>query len=41
MTLYTITLGFSGLFMSWELLVLGLKGWAIRKERASQASAFA
>jgi len=41
MSIYTITLGFSGLFMSWELIVLAIKGWAIRKERNSQASAFA
>ncbi|KAL6816039.1 hypothetical protein GGI42DRAFT_339126 [Trichoderma sp. SZMC 28013] len=41
MSLYTITLGFTGLFMSWELIVLALKGWAVRKERKSQASAFA
>jgi hypothetical protein len=41
MSLYTITLGFAGLFMSWELLVLALKGWATRKERNSQASTYA
>ncbi|RFU75511.1 hypothetical protein TARUN_6755 [Trichoderma arundinaceum] len=41
MSIYTITLGFTGLFMSWELIVLALKGWAIRKERNSQSSAFA
>ncbi|UKZ49540.1 hypothetical protein TrVGV298_003787 [Trichoderma virens] len=39
MSLYTITLGFAGLFMSWELIVLALKGWAVRKERNSQPSA--
>ncbi|KAL6877241.1 hypothetical protein HDV57DRAFT_139197 [Trichoderma longibrachiatum] len=41
MSLYTITLGFTGLFMAWELLVLALKGWATRKERNSQNSTYA
>ncbi|KAL7790381.1 hypothetical protein V8C37DRAFT_384944 [Trichoderma ceciliae] len=41
MSIYTITLGFSGLLMSWELILLAIKGWAIRKERSSRASAFA
>ncbi|KAM0249378.1 hypothetical protein ACHAQJ_009094 [Trichoderma viride] len=40
MAVYTITLGFTGLLMAWELIVLALKGWAIRRERNSPASAF-
>ncbi|KAH6606279.1 hypothetical protein Trco_005432 [Trichoderma cornu-damae] len=35
MSIYTITLGFTGLLMAWELILLGMKGWAIRKERNS------
>jgi hypothetical protein len=41
MAVYTITLGFTGLLMAWELIILALKGLAIRKERNAPASAFA
>jgi hypothetical protein len=29
---YTVTLGAIGLLMAWEVIVLALKGWAVRKE---------
>ncbi|KAH7322977.1 hypothetical protein B0I35DRAFT_450156 [Stachybotrys elegans] len=32
MFLYTVTMGLVGLLMAWEVLVLALKGWAVRKE---------
>ncbi|KXJ90649.1 hypothetical protein Micbo1qcDRAFT_164261 [Microdochium bolleyi] len=34
MFMYTVTLGFVGLYMAWVVLVLALKGWAVRKESA-------
>ncbi|KJZ75649.1 hypothetical protein HIM_04806 [Hirsutella minnesotensis 3608] len=33
MFMYTITMGLVGLLMAWEVIVLAIKGWAIRKER--------
>lgn len=41
MPLYTMVLGATGMFMAWELLVLALKGWAVRKERKSRTPAYA
>ncbi|KAI2471155.1 hypothetical protein F4781DRAFT_143667 [Annulohypoxylon bovei var. microspora] len=32
MFFYTVTMGFIGLLMAWVVIVLALKGWAIRKE---------
>ncbi|ORY60726.1 uncharacterized protein BCR38DRAFT_348666 [Pseudomassariella vexata] len=32
MFFYTVTMGFVGLLMAWIVLVLALKGWAVRKE---------
>ena len=32
MFFYTVTMGFVGLLMAWEIFVLALKGWAARKE---------
>ena len=32
MFMYTVTLGFVGLLMAWVILLLALKGWAVRKE---------
>jgi high-affinity Fe2+/Pb2+ permease len=29
---YTVTMGFSALLMAWVILILALKGWAVRKE---------
>lgn len=33
MFMYTVTMGLVGLLMAWEVLVLALKGWAVRRER--------
>lgn len=35
MFMYTVTMGLVGLLMAWEVLVLALKGWAVRRERWS------
>jgi hypothetical protein len=32
MFFYTVTMGFVGLLMAWVVLVLALKGWAVRRE---------
>ena len=35
MAIFTVTMGFSGLLLAWEVLLFSLKGWAVRKERAA------
>lgn len=35
MFMYTVTLGCTGLVMAWEIIVLAVKGWAVRRERRS------
>ncbi|KAJ3499778.1 hypothetical protein NLG97_g78 [Lecanicillium saksenae] len=37
MFLYTVTMGLVGMLMAWELIVLAIKGWAVRKELARSA----
>lgn len=32
MFFYTVTMGFVGLFMAWEIILLTIKGWAVRNE---------
>lgn len=32
MFMYTVTMGLTGLLMAWIIVVIALKGWAIRKE---------
>ncbi len=32
MFIYTVTMGFVGLLMTWVVLLLALKGWAVRRE---------
>lgn len=32
MFMYTVTMGLVGLLMAWEIIVLAIKGWAVRKE---------
>lgn len=32
MFMYTVTMGLIGLFMAWEIIVIAIKGWAVRKE---------
>lgn len=33
MFMYTVTMGLVGILMAWEVVVLAVKGWALRKER--------
>lgn len=40
MFMYTVTMGLVGLLMAWEVILLALKGWAIRKERRASAEQF-
>ncbi|KAH8887067.1 hypothetical protein GQ53DRAFT_657150 [Thozetella sp. PMI_491] len=40
MVMYTVTMGFVGLLMAWELLVISLKGWAVRKESGRPAGSY-
>ncbi|KAI0475015.1 hypothetical protein GGR56DRAFT_491399 [Xylariaceae sp. FL0804] len=37
MFVYTVTMGMVGLLMSWEVLLLALKGWAVRREKRAAA----
>jgi hypothetical protein len=32
MFMYTVTMGLVAFLMAWELIVIALKGWAVRKE---------
>jgi hypothetical protein len=32
MFMYTVTMGLIGLFMAWEIILIAIKGWAVRKE---------
>jgi hypothetical protein len=41
MFMYTVTMGLVGLLMAWEVVVLAIKGWALRRERKSRASSLA
>ncbi|KAK8076124.1 hypothetical protein PG994_003396 [Apiospora phragmitis] len=40
MFVYTVTMGCVGMLMAWEILVLALKGWAVRKEKGLSKSAW-
>lgn len=35
---FTVTMGFTAFLMAWQIVVLAIKGWAVRKE-AGRASA--
>lgn len=35
MTIFTLTLGLTGIILAWEVVLFALKGWAVRKERAT------
>ena len=35
MFLFTVTMGFTALLMGWEISVLAIKGWAVRREQQS------
>lgn len=32
MFMYTVTMGLIGVFMAWEIILIAIKGWAVRKE---------
>lgn len=32
MFMYTVTMGLVGVLMAWVIIVLAIKGWAVRKE---------
>lgn len=32
MFMYTVTMGLVGVFMAWEIMLIAIKGWAVRKE---------
>ena len=36
MFLFTIAMGFTSFLMAWEVTVLAIKGWAVRREQQSQ-----
>lgn len=40
MFMYTVTMGLVGCLMAWEILVLALKGWSLRKEQRSYGRRF-
>lgn len=40
MFMYTVTMGFVGLLMAWEIIVLAIKGLATRTERHAQSTRF-
>ncbi|KAL7619961.1 hypothetical protein AAE478_010508 [Parahypoxylon ruwenzoriense] len=41
MFFYTVTMGFVGLLMAWVVVLLALKGWAVRKESSRSAKSWA
>ncbi|CAK7266246.1 hypothetical protein SEPCBS119000_001927 [Sporothrix epigloea] len=40
MFMYTVTMGLVGLLMAWIILVIALKGWAVRKEAGRPTAAY-
>lgn len=36
MFMYTVTMGLVGLLMAWEVIVLAVKGWAVRREQRAK-----
>ena len=40
MFMYTVTMGLVGLLMAWELIVIALKGWAVRRESGRPAGSY-
>lgn len=40
MFFYTVTMGFVGLIMAWIVVLLALKGWAVRKESSRSPKAW-
>ena len=39
MTIFTVTMGLTGVILGWEVIVYAIKGWAVRKERAASGKA--
>lgn len=39
MFMYTVTMGLVGLLMAWIVIVLAIKGWAVRLERRRSQAA--
>ncbi|CAK4022039.1 uncharacterized membrane -like [Lecanosticta acicola] len=35
MTIFTVTMGLTGVIMTWEIVTFAIKGWAVRKERVA------
>ena len=35
---FTVTMGFTAFLMSWTIIVLAVKGWAVRREQASKST---
>ncbi|KAK8123825.1 hypothetical protein PG999_003743 [Apiospora kogelbergensis] len=40
MFVYTVTMGCVGVLMAWEIVVLALKGWAVRREKGPSRTAW-
>lgn len=40
MTIFTLTMGLTGIVMTWQVVVFAIKGWAVRKERAASERMF-
>jgi hypothetical protein len=40
MFMYTVTMGFVGLLMAWIIVLIALKGWAVRKEAGRPAGSY-
>lgn len=38
MFMYTVTMGLIGLLMAWEIMLIAIKGWAVRKEAGKPRS---
>lgn len=38
MFMYTVTMGLVGVLMAWTVIVLAIKGWAVRKEIGRQSN---
>lgn len=35
MTIFTLTMGLTGIILAWEVMVFAIKGWAVRREQAA------
>ena len=40
MFMYTVTMGFVGLLMAWVIMLIALKGWAVRKEAGRHGGSY-